>query len=280
MKLKTFLFVLALVLGGTAADAQPHQSVYANDFSQRRIVSRPYVREADVAWSKTVWRLIDLREKMNQTLYYPETPIGNYKSLAGVLVDLVQQYGLNIYDENAGDEFAVAINDKDMRTRLGEKLTEITVDEPVTAEQTKLTIRENYSLTDIKRFLIKEVWFFDRGRSVLDVRIIGICPIREYYREEDIDQESPLYKKIGWFYFPEIEPYLVRYPALNGQNEANKWTYYDIFRNRYFSSLVVQVGNLYNNRRIEDYALGTDALLEALRVENDIRDFEESLWEY
>ncbi len=36
----------------------------------------PYypVREADVIWKKRIWRIMDLRQKMNHPFYYPETP--------------------------------------------------------------------------------------------------------------------------------------------------------------------------------------------------------------
>jgi gliding motility associated protien GldN len=37
----------------------------------KRLVPYEYVREADVIWSKRVWSYIDLREKINQPLYYP-----------------------------------------------------------------------------------------------------------------------------------------------------------------------------------------------------------------
>lgn len=37
----------------------------------KRLVPYEYVREADVIWSKKVWSYIDLREKINQPLYYP-----------------------------------------------------------------------------------------------------------------------------------------------------------------------------------------------------------------
>ncbi|MBI3238896.1 MAG: gliding motility protein GldN, partial [Flavobacteriia bacterium] len=37
----------------------------------KRMIPYEYVREADVVWSKRVWRTIDLREKINHPLYYP-----------------------------------------------------------------------------------------------------------------------------------------------------------------------------------------------------------------
>ena len=37
-----------------------------------------YVREADAIWSKRVWEYIDLREKINHSLYYPLDEITPY----------------------------------------------------------------------------------------------------------------------------------------------------------------------------------------------------------
>jgi hypothetical protein len=33
--------------------------------------------------------------------------------------------------------------------------------------------------------MIKEEWYFDKQASSLNVRIIGICPIREFVRENE-----------------------------------------------------------------------------------------------
>ncbi len=37
----------------------------------KQLIPYTYVREADVLWSKRVWSFIDLREKINQPLFYP-----------------------------------------------------------------------------------------------------------------------------------------------------------------------------------------------------------------
>src|SRR5689334_21269845 len=37
----------------------------------KRMIPYEYVREADVIWSKRVWRTIDMREKINHPMYFP-----------------------------------------------------------------------------------------------------------------------------------------------------------------------------------------------------------------
>ena len=44
----------------------------------KRMIPYEYVREADVMWSKRVWRGIDLREKINHPLYYPLDEVTPY----------------------------------------------------------------------------------------------------------------------------------------------------------------------------------------------------------
>ena len=75
------LMVLTLCVVGRTQDirgpiANPAPGVLDGVYVQehiptKKVVPYEYVREADVAWSKRVWRVIDLREKFNHPLYYP-----------------------------------------------------------------------------------------------------------------------------------------------------------------------------------------------------------------
>ena len=56
-----------------------------------------HVREADVMWSTKIWRVIDMREKMNQIFYYPTTRIDDRRSLIDVIMDAINSGELDAY---------------------------------------------------------------------------------------------------------------------------------------------------------------------------------------
>ncbi|MBK6285730.1 MAG: hypothetical protein IPF54_26410 [Draconibacterium sp.] len=62
---------------------------------------------------------------------------------------------------------------------------EATVEEKIdfdTGERTQVTVQGEIRPNDIKQYLIKEEWYFDKQNSTMNVRILGICPIREFVR--------------------------------------------------------------------------------------------------
>ncbi|MBQ2098835.1 MAG: gliding motility protein GldN, partial [Bacteroidales bacterium] len=141
-------------------------------------------------------------------------------------------------------------------------------------------IDNRYQSSEIKSYLMKELWFFDKQRSVMEVRIIGICPIRVYYRPEDEDQEKPLQKKTFWVYYPEARKILSNAECFNSKNDAARLNFEDIMQKRYFSSYIFAESNVYDNRLISEYAQGQECLLEADRIKEQIFNFEQDLWEY
>jgi len=255
----------------------------------RKPVPYQYLREADVMWSKIVWREIQLKEKINHPLYYPENPIGDRMSLISLLMWGVQNQGLTAYDESEGDEFATVMTVKEIEDKFGAKDEKVMVEDVENPDgpMIETTIEGTYSTSEVKRYLVKEMWFFDKQRSVLDVRIIGICPIREFTREslddedeEEESMESIKKKKLFWVYFPEARKILANHEVFNPNNDSERKSFDDIFFKRYFSSYIVQESNAYSNRIIADYTIGLESLLEAERIKESIFNFEQDLWEY
>ena len=57
-------------------------------------------------------------------------------------------------------------------------------------------------------------------------------------------------------------------------------TFDDIFIKRFFGSYIYRESNVYNNRQIENYTAGMEAMLESERIKNEIFTLEHDMWEF
>lgn len=248
----------------------------------KKPIEYPHVREADIMWSKVVWRMIDLREKMNQPLYYPTKAIGDRMNLIDLLLQSIKDGGLQAYSAPIDDpnEFKEPITYDQIMANFDAKDKTIGVLNVATGLTQDTIIKGEMSTDEVLQIMVKEMWFFDRKRSVLDVRIIGICPIRVYFEPEDVNKENIQKKKLFWVKYPEARKFLAQKEVFNAFNDSELRSFDEIFYKRFFSGFIVQESNVYNNRIVADYALGVESLQEAQRIENLIFQFEHDLWEY
>ena len=70
---RLLLLGLIVLLFSSAGFSQSFGDIYEKSIENNEAIPYPFLREADVTWSKRMWRLVDLREKMNHPLYYPLT---------------------------------------------------------------------------------------------------------------------------------------------------------------------------------------------------------------
>lgn len=274
------LVVLGVALSVSDSSAQrtskPIDNIVEKEHvSNKKPVPYPSLREADILWSKRVWRIIDLRERMNLPMYYPITPKDDRYSLISILLYGIQHEGLPVYSIN-DDEFKIPISYEMVNERMGatDEVTEIF--NPETNLYEEVTYTREVRVEEVKQIMVKEVWFFDRNYSRMDVRIIGLCPIREY-----VDENGEVVRRqTFWINYPEARNLLARYEVFNAGNDAQRRSFDDIFIKRYFGSYIVQEANMYDNRSIESYAVGVDARLESERIKNEIFNFEHDLWEF
>lgn len=284
--MKKLLSILLVVLIGTCLNSKLSAQIIDGAYTKRTAIERkpaplPGIREADAIWSRTIWRIIDLREKMNQQFYYPTREIQDRTNLINLLLKGIKEGTAPAYDATQDDsEFKVPLTYDQVKQQFGasSKVTErrnfeTGLMEPVVTQQDMQT-------EEVKQLMLKEVWYFDKQKSTLQVRILGICPIRVYYRTEDKNQETILRKKLFWVYYPEIRPLLAKYESLNFYNGARSFSFDDLFLTRRFDSYIVKEENVYNNRSIEQYASGEYAAKESDRIKNSIFNYEQDLWEY
>lgn len=278
-----FLGLLIFLLGETSIEtkAQIIDGAYKrNDIYKRKPTPLPYVREADVMWSKMVWRIIDLREKMNQTLYFPTKEIQGRRNLVNLFVEGIKDGKLTAYDAKEDDEFKVPMTFDQVKEAFGATTRTMKVRDIDTGEMVDKPVTGEVRSEEVKQFMVKEEWYFDKQTSTLNVRVIGICPIKEYFRDEDVNQETVVRRQLFWIYYPEARELMAANEVFNPQNTARNSSYDDIFLKRRFNSYIVKESNIYDNRNISQYLTGKDAMIESKRIENEIFDYEQNLWEY
>jgi len=281
-KLVAYLGVVffLLVLAGKQSEAQIVNGAFKrNDIIQKKPMPLPSPREADVFWSKKIWRIIDLREKMNLPLYYPTVEMEGRMNLISLILNGIENGQLTPYDASLDDDFKVPMSFEQVKSSFGAEATTETKKNFDTGEDELITIQGEIRSNDIKQYLIKEEWYFDKQNSTLNVRIIGICPIREFVRPGDTSGQVQR-QKLFWIYYPEARPLLATNLVLNPYNAAQQITFDDLFIKRSFNSYVVTQENVYNNREISAYLTGKEAMLESKRIEDEIFNYEQDLWEY
>lgn len=249
------------------------------DNGPRQVVPLANIRETDAMWARRVWREIDLREKINHPLYFPLEPIEDRQCLFDVIRNaLLSEGSITAYDPGPllqDDAFADPLTSAELEALLHRQDTVYTEDLG-TGELVPVVQEIDLEAASIKRYLLKEDWVFDKQRSVMDIRIIGLAPMREVHGE---DGELRGYAPLFWLYFPELRFLLAQHEAFNRHNDAARPTFDDVFAKRLFSSTIVKVSNV-QDRHISDHLMGADALLEAERMKQELFEFEHDLWHY
>lgn len=133
-----------------------------------------------------------------------------------------------------------------------------------------------FKSSDIVQYRIKEEWFFDKERSVMDRRILGIAPV--VYKKTSNNEIEGL-RELFWLYFPNCRFVFNNYFVYNPKNDAQWMSFDDFFWKRMFSSTIYKQSNTYD-RKIESYRAGIDALIESDKITNEFRNWESDLWEF
>ena len=282
---KNMFFLAVLFLTALNVKAQPgvfqpgdyRDGIYDKENStNRRFIPYTHLREGDVNWEKRVWRKLDMREKQNQQLYYPTDAVTSRISLmqlilkyvlSGQIIAFVDEEFLQPYELSAIRNKIVIQGDTTDVEEFDANGNSIMVRKPGVIDST--WIYENFTSLDLK-----EDWFFDKQKSVLEVRILAMGFNALKPGKEDIGEFNMFYT-----YFPACRPFFAKHEVYNAKNDAERRTFEDIFWKRQFSSVATKETNVYD-RSIDRYSKGIDALLESDRIKNDIFRWEHDLWHF
>ena len=247
-----------------------------------------YVDDRDILWSKTVWEVIDLDERVNFPLYYPTDTIdigNNRRSLYDVLLKNIKNGKLE--DVYADSYFTEKREFSDLTATLQKVDTtdygyeQINAGEELSPEY---VIRRNLTAADIEEYRIKGMWYFDKRQGELKYRLLGIAPVAPDVNFIDDESMAPADAKVElfWVWYPDAREILHEAKVFNQRNSAQPISFDMLLNARRFDAIIYREDNVHGDREVNDY-ISDNALfqlLEANRIKETIRDREQDMWAY
>jgi len=260
-----------IITESSAPDEEEHfldGVVERTNIHESQILDYAPMREADVPWERTIWRVIDVREKINAPFTNPLRP------LVTILTEAAESGEITVFEN---DEFLHPLNPDEVSAQLFTIDTTRVLD-PETYEEEIVITESTVDPLSIQRYRIKEVWYFNNKTSRLGVRILGISPLRDIYSDEtgEFMFEIPMF----WVYYPQAREILGRERAFVTGNDAAPMTWYDVMEMRRFSSYIFKASNVYDERISAFYEDRIDQLIESQDIEDELFNFEMDFWSY
>jgi gliding motility associated protien GldN len=251
-------------------------------------ISYGYIDQRDIMWSKVVWEVIDLDERINYPLYYPVDTVAldySRRSLYDVLVNAIKSEKLT--DVYADDYFTEKLNKEDIESRL-QKID--TLDEGKSYLNAGEAVPKEFinkrviNAGDIDQYWIKGMWYFDRRMGELKYRLLGIAPVAPdvYFIDDDNVNREEVKVPFFWVWYPSAREILNNSYVFNPKNPSNPISFDMLLNARRFNGVIFREENEFGDREIKDYIVKNSLfqLLESNRIKEAIRDKEQDMWSY
>jgi gliding motility associated protien GldN len=240
---------------------QTDYRIYKSNENNRIPLGYHHVEERDVLWEKRIEQIIPIKEKANHHFADVSNP------LIMILLEGLRKNKIQAYHTHM--KGFVPIENKGVLQNLRYTYVSEVYNPDTELMEPKVMCKE-FNPEQLVAFKIEEVIYFDSRVSRMQNRIISITPmIEQYSLQGDFIGTIPLVK----LSLEELRPLLSAQSAYLGFNETKQFSWDDVFHSRYFQSYIIKEGNLYD-RRIQDYAQGQNALYEADKIREDIRNKE------
>jgi len=243
-----------------------------------------HIREDDAVYMQRVWREIDVHEKMNLPFVYKaEGDLGNQRFIY-ILLNAIKNDSITAFNP-IDDRFSTPMTFQEIINGLVTKPRRIQVPDMVMDPDGSKGLMRDTVITDefnpdkIERFWIKEDWVFDKESSRMQVRILGIAPLKTI---TETDGTFRGVTPVFWVYYPDLRPIFAKHEVYNGKNFGARMSWEELFESRMFASRIIKstVNNPndeFINQYVKDPIL---ALLEGDNMKERIFNYEQDLWSY
>lgn len=187
-------------------DAKPlvTDGAYERKIHKERVaLPLPHIREADVMWTKRIWRTIDFDEKMNLVFKNENQPFME------ILMKIIYENpDVVLY---ADEKFTEVLPKSSLTERMSGTDT-IAVYDIELEDYVFETVTNDFNPTEFSEIRIKEDWIFETRHTKMTPRIVAFAPVRNVIDENTgaIRGQEALF----WVNFDNIRPYLANLKLL------------------------------------------------------------------
>ena len=265
----------------------PMDGYYRNDmYNNAKAFGYPAISSRDVRFYKRVWRDIDVNDPKNSLLNAPGS------TLAEIVLEGLRTGKLAAYDPsptNNDSTFSKRINLIGALSRFQDSTMVDQFDSNGNKIGSKMVLND-FNPASIAKFRIKEDIYFDKKRSMVVSRIIGIAPLKYIQAAGTSVGEAPVF----WLYFPQCRDFFATKDVSDPDKNLYDTSLDDIFLQRKFTSTIVRATGSSNESRttaqlaaLTSPGTATDALNadkdkaeNAKQIEAKIQNFKDKTWNY
>ena len=272
----------AAVARKTAAQkaAAQQEATPADGKTLRQQAFDEYQRQdaTDVPWQHVVYRELDLTKGANASLYYPVEPQDGMTSLIRVIIDLMANNQLKVYEYLDGREMFTEkyqVKASDVFDKF--QINYTTEPSKVKGQAPVYKIDEaDVPANEVLSYFVKERWEFDQKVSKYGPRILCVCPV--LHRSGDWGGDVVKYPMM-WINYEDLRPFLRDHLIVSeGMNAAPRYTMEDFFALGQYEGEIYKVQNLRGLSLMQQYPNPDSLKIARAKIEAQLRGFGDSIW--
>lgn len=233
--------------------------------------------DADKVWMRVIYRDVKLDNPKNMPLYYPEEVVDGQENLFRIIMRLVADNQIPVYEYLDGKEI---FNDQ-YRVKVADMLNRFHVlYQPAkgsTEKNPKFTIEESDVPTnEVLSYFVLEKYEFDSRTNKTRRIVEAICPV--LHRSDDFGGEAVRYPMF-WVRMNDLRPYLTQqYIFVDDSNNLPKYTYADYFSRNMYDGDIYKTRNLANRSMMQLFPDSDDRKRAQDSIQNKLEQFDKQLW--
>lgn len=232
--------------------------------------------DADLAYTRDIYRQIDLEKKENAPLYFPEDVIDGKENLFRLILRLVVEGKVPAYEYLDGREIFTdqyKIDIADMLDKFGIYYTEGNGN---SAKNPKFVIEEaDVPVNQVLNYYIIEKWNFDRRSNEMKTNVVAICPVLNRMGDFGGETRYPMF----WVKFDALRPYMAQqYVFLSDDNNLEQYSLDDFFTLGMYDGDIYKYRNLKNLSMMQMYPDEDDLIAAQDSIDNRLKNYGKDLW--